>query len=223
MLLISNEALLLRISRVRRRQQEKVAIHRFELKMDAGVIMIRECLWSGALPCRVQLVQAVLEGGVLTEGGTDRVQGGTGISPATCRYHLNRAAFALQYHLYRLYHPAEAGWRQWKKSMTEAGWKCERSQVMVPNCSELSRPTMRYYLGLIALCLCGSVSAAEPPRTVERLLADGWDIAGYAGTLDNRSTLILFRKKDTNFLVQCSILYDVTRSQRVVTNCYELH
>ncbi len=82
---------------------------------------------------------------------------------------------------------------------------------------------MRYYLGLIALCLCGSVSAAEPPRTVERLLADGWDIAGYAGTLDNRSTLILFRKKDTNFLVQCSILYDVTRSQRVVTNCYELH
>ncbi|SFJ23559.1 hypothetical protein [Methylobacterium brachiatum] len=67
-----------------------------------------------------------------------------------------------------------------------------------------------------------AASAAEP-LTIERLSADGWEIAGYTGTFDNRSSLILFRKKDTKYLVQCSILYDVTRNPRVITNCYALH
>jgi hypothetical protein len=66
-------------------------------------------------------------------------------------------------------------------------------------------------------------SAAEQPLSIERLNAEGWEIAGYTGTFDNRSSLILFRKRDRTYLVQCSILYDVTRSPRVVTNCYELH
>lgn len=48
-------------------------------------------------------------------------------------------------------------------------------------------------------------------------------VAGYVGTFDNRSSLILFRNKAKPYLVQCSILYDVTRNPRVVTNCYELH
>ena len=68
-----------------------------------------------------------------------------------------------------------------------------------------------------------SRAAAEPPLTIERLSADGWEIAGYTGTFDNRSSLILFRRKDRPYLVQCSILYDVTRNPRVITNCYELH
>lgn len=67
-----------------------------------------------------------------------------------------------------------------------------------------------------------AASAAEP-LTIERLSAEGWEIAGYTGTFDNRSSLILFRKKDTRYLVQCSILYDVTRNPRVITNCYALH
>lgn len=82
---------------------------------------------------------------------------------------------------------------------------------------------MRYCLSVaITLVLCGSVAAAEPTLTIERLLTDGWEIAGYVGNYDVRTSLILFRKKDVNHLVQCSTLFDVTRSQRVVVNCYEL-
>jgi len=82
---------------------------------------------------------------------------------------------------------------------------------------------MRRWLSFSA-CL-GSVLAASAaePLTIERLSADGWEIAGYTGTFDNRSSLILFRRKDTKYLVQCSILYDVPRNPRVITNCYELH
>lgn len=58
--------------------------------------------------------------------------------------------------------------------------------------------------------------------TVEGLLKGGWEIAGYAGNFDGRS-FILFKHKDKPFLTQCSVLYDVTRSPRVVTNCYEVH
>lgn len=76
---------------------------------------------------------------------------------------------------------------------------------------------------LLALCLSSTAVAAEPPLTIEKLNADGWEIAGYAGTLDNRSSLILFRNKLKPYLVQCSVLYDVTRNPRVFLNCYELH
>ena len=83
---------------------------------------------------------------------------------------------------------------------------------------------MRRCLGLLTgLVVCNGLSAAEPAITVERLLGEGWEIAGYAGTLDNRSTLILFRHKDKKYLVQCSVLYDVTRNPRTNTNCYEVH
>lgn len=71
--------------------------------------------------------------------------------------------------------------------------------------------------------IIGTLFAAEPPLTIERLLNEGWEVAGYAGTLDNRSALILFRNKDKKYLVQCSTLYDVTRTSRITLNCYELH
>jgi len=68
-----------------------------------------------------------------------------------------------------------------------------------------------------------SLAEAETPLTIEQLLAQGWEIAGYAsGGYDNRTSLILFRHPGVNALVQCGILYDVTRAQRTVVNCYEL-
>ena len=63
---------------------------------------------------------------------------------------------------------------------------------------------------------------AQTEHSIQKLLEGGWDIAGYAGTFDNRSTILLFRHKDRSFLVQCSTLHDVTRRPQVITNCYEL-
>ena len=62
------------------------------------------------------------------------------------------------------------------------------------------------------------MAAAETPLTIDQLLVQGWEIAGYASGYDNRTSLILFRHPG----VQCGILYDVTRAQRTVVNCYEL-
>ncbi|MGB6283444.1 MAG: hypothetical protein WBG18_03325 [Xanthobacteraceae bacterium] len=67
-----------------------------------------------------------------------------------------------------------------------------------------------------------SLAAAETPLTIEQLLAQGWEIAGYTGGFDNRTALILFRHPGVNALVQCGILFDVTRNPRTVVNCYEL-
>jgi hypothetical protein len=67
-----------------------------------------------------------------------------------------------------------------------------------------------------------AASAAEQPLTINQLLAQGWEIAGYASGYDNRTSLILFRKPGVNALVQCSVLYDVTRNPRTIVNCYEL-
>jgi hypothetical protein len=82
---------------------------------------------------------------------------------------------------------------------------------------------MRIKLGLAAILAASPLAAAEPPLTIERLFSEGWEIAGYTSGYDNRSTLILFRHKDKNYLIQCSTLYDVTREPRVNVNCYELH
>jgi hypothetical protein len=67
-----------------------------------------------------------------------------------------------------------------------------------------------------------SARAAEPPHTIEQLLAEGWEIAGYASGYDNRTSLLLFRHPGVNALVQCGVLYDVTRNPRTIVNCYEL-
>lgn len=65
------------------------------------------------------------------------------------------------------------------------------------------------------------VEAQPSPPTVEKLLTDGWEVAGYIAVADNRS-LILFKHKEHRYLVQCSVLVDVTRNPRVITYCYEV-
>ena len=75
--------------------------------------------------------------------------------------------------------------------------------------------------GVLLATMLTAASAAEQPLTINQLLAQGWEIAGYASGYDNRTSLILFRHPGVNALVQCGILYDVTRAQRTVINCYE--
>jgi hypothetical protein len=77
---------------------------------------------------------------------------------------------------------------------------------------------MRSGLFLGTMLAASSLAAAETPLTIDQLLAQGWEIAGYASGYDNRTSLILFRHPGVNSLVQC----DVTRVPRTVVNCYEL-
>src|SRR4029079_10146965 len=75
---------------------------------------------------------------------------------------------------------------------------------------------------LLATMLASSSLAAETPRTSDQLLAQGWEIAGYASGYDNRTSLILFRHPGVNALVQCGVLYDVNafRAQSsIATSC----
>ena len=81
---------------------------------------------------------------------------------------------------------------------------------------------MRLRLGLALMFASLAAKADEPPLTIEALLAKGWEIAGYASGYDNRTSLILFRHPGVNTLVQCGVLYDVTRVPRTIVNCYEL-
>jgi hypothetical protein len=82
---------------------------------------------------------------------------------------------------------------------------------------------MRLGLSFAMMLAAVKVAAAEPPLTIDKLLAEGWEIAGFASGYDNRTSLILFRHKDKNALVQCGILFDVTRNPHTIINCYELH
>ena len=81
-----------------------------------------------------------------------------------------------------------------------------------------------------ALRACACVLLATPfaagpavaqQLTIERLITDGWEVIGYVSAWENRS-LILFKHKDRKYLVQCSVLIDVTRDQRIVITCYPL-
>jgi len=74
--------------------------------------------------------------------------------------------------------------------------------------------------------LVGAGPADEPVEekiTIEGLLKSGWQVAGYAGTNDNRSAFVLFRHPSESYLVQCLTGYDVTRTPRVYAHCYALH
>ncbi len=79
-------------------------------------------------------------------------------------------------------------------------------------------------VALIAMTAAGHADALsdEPAGTVEELLKGGWQVAGYASNSDSRSTFILFKNPSENYLVQCLVGYDVTRSPRVFENCYRL-
>ena len=77
-------------------------------------------------------------------------------------------------------------------------------------------------LALVLAISCGGPAHSQSKDfTVEKLLQGGWEIAGYLRAWENR-TLILFRHKDHAYLVQCSVLIDVTRNPRVVPVCYEI-
>ena len=82
------------------------------------------------------------------------------------------------------------------------------------------------YFGVAALALalgagCAREASAQSSISIENLLTDGWEIAGYVSAWENRS-LILFKHKDHKYLVQCSILIDVLRNPRQVIYCYEI-
>jgi hypothetical protein len=77
-----------------------------------------------------------------------------------------------------------------------------------------------YACVLLASSFAAGPAVAQQP-TIERLITDGWEVAGYVSAWENRS-LILFKHKDRKFLTQCSVLIDVTRDQRIVITCYEL-
>jgi hypothetical protein len=79
-----------------------------------------------------------------------------------------------------------------------------------------------FCLSFLALRLLAIPASAQSQSvTIEKLVTDGWEVAGYIAASDNRS-LILFKHRDYKYLVQCSVLVDVTRAQRLVTVCYEL-
>ena len=56
-------------------------------------------------------------------------------------------------------------------------------------------------LFLATMLAASSLAAAETPLTIDQLLAQGWEIAGYASGYDNRTSLILFRHPGVNVLV----------------------
>ena len=47
---------------------------------------------------------------------------------------------------------------------------------------------MRLNLSFALILAAAGLAAAEPPLTIERLLAEGWEIAGYASGYDNRTS-----------------------------------
>jgi len=77
-------------------------------------------------------------------------------------------------------------------------------------------------VSLAMLLLGGQAGAPQPAPTIEKLVADGWEVAGFIAAWENRS-LILFKNKNQSYLVQCSVLIDVMRNPRQVVYCYELH
>lgn len=73
-----------------------------------------------------------------------------------------------------------------------------------------------------ALPVIAQTSYSDARPSIEGLLKDGWQIAGYTSAVDGYSAFILFRHPDEKHLVQCRAGYDVTRENRVQTNCYRL-
>jgi hypothetical protein len=57
---------------------------------------------------------------------------------------------------------------------------------------------MRSGLFLPMMLAASNLAAAETPLTIDQLLAQGWEIAGYASGYDNRTSLILFRHPGVN-------------------------
>lgn len=60
-------------------------------------------------------------------------------------------------------------------------------------------PVRAFSQAVVLACFLAScpARAAEPPLSIEAVLKQGWDIAGYTGSL------ILFKKTGESYLVQC--------------------
>jgi hypothetical protein len=69
-----------------------------------------------------------------------------------------------------------------------------------------------------------AVAATDENISIETLLKDGWQIAGYAAANQSavESAMIVLRNADQSYLVQCRSSYDVTRSPSVNSHCYKL-
>ncbi|HEX4893599.1 MAG TPA: hypothetical protein VFV47_09955 [Hyphomicrobiaceae bacterium] len=81
--------------------------------------------------------------------------------------------------------------------------------ALAPNASQAQAPPQE------------SVSSPVAGGRVETLMREGWEIAGFVAASDIR-TLILLRHGSHPWLVQCSVLIDVTRSPRQIVACYEI-
>ena len=78
---------------------------------------------------------------------------------------------------------------------------------------------------VLALLLAApAVAATDENISIETLLKDGWQIAGYAAAnqFAVESAMILLRHADQSYLVQCRASFDVTRSPSVTSHCYKL-
>ena len=79
---------------------------------------------------------------------------------------------------------------------------------------------------VLALLLAAPAVAATENIgiSIETLLKDGWQIAGYAAANQGavESAMILLRHEGESSLVQCRASYDVTRSPSVTSHCYTL-
>ena len=79
------------------------------------------------------------------------------------------------------------------------------------------------FAGLAVLILVANVATGgENGPAIGELLKTGWQIAGFSQAFDNRSTFILFRNPEQNYLVQCRVGYDVTRTPSTYSICYKL-
>ena len=77
---------------------------------------------------------------------------------------------------------------------------------------------------LAMLLAAPAVAATDENVSMETLLKDGWQIAGYAAANQGavESAMILLRHADQSYLVQCRASFDVTRSPSVNSHCYKL-
>lgn len=105
----------------------------------------------------------------------------------------------------------------------QCGRRCVRWRTVAGRVTGLPVVMAMLTLGWAIAPIAAVAQTPAAPRTgqIEKLLTDGWEVAGYVTAWENR-TLILFKHKDHSYLTQCSVLIDVTRTQRVVVACYEL-
>jgi hypothetical protein len=96
------------------------------------------------------------------------------------------------------------------------GWRAHDGAVLMKSIARSCCPS---FLALQLLAI--PASAQSQSVTIEKLVTDGWEAAGYIAVSGNRS-LILFKHRDNKYLVQCSVLVDVTRAQSLVITCYDL-